>query len=141
MEKEKIIVDFDNLKTVINSILSNISEEDKIKYFGERMNNCIEDFFQNYFKLTEGNTCCADKAGFVVSKIRQTVKEKKYLSLKQTYQEYKDAGGDLGGIKDDLDRLAYWCPRNLETTREAMDLYDKYLSRMQKFIKEIIDEK
>ena len=139
MEKEKIKANFDSLKTVIDSILSNISEEDKIKYFGERMNNSVENFFQNYFKLTEGNTCCADKARFVVSKIKQTVKEKKYLSLKETYQEYKDAGGDLGGIKDNLDELAYWCPKKLETTKEAMDLYDKYSSRMQKFIKEMID--
>ena len=84
----------------------------------------IQTFFEEYFKKKEGFTCCTDKARYTVNKIKEMIKKKKTVFLSETYREYQNTGGDIGSIKE-LDNLAYWCPKTISDTKEAMELFYK----------------
>lgn len=130
----------DTINTMVDSILKKYTDEDWIRLFEGEVNNFTEEFFSYYFKLTEGLSCCSDKARFVMHAIRKTFDERRYLPLQQTYRQYQEAGGSLGGLEGNLDKIAYWCPKNLPTTKEALQLYSRFTSRLKGFIQDFIDE-
>lgn len=132
----------ESIKTVIETLASKITPEERMKYMGERFDKSVEYFFRAYFEEVEGFTCCVDKARFTASAIKKAFELKRHLPLQETYAEYRDRGGNLGGIKDNLDEIAYWCPQTLKTTKEATALYDNFLLRgSREFIRELLKKK
>lgn len=118
----------DNMKTVLNE-LSKIAEKngyDNYYFYNELITGdyLVKTFFEEYFRSKEGHACCCDKANYVVTAIKKMIQIKQNINLQQTYKEYKENGGNIGGIKQ-LDEICYWCPKSLKTTKEAIELFYK----------------
>ena len=45
----------------------------------------------------------------------------KYYPLKETYRDYQNRGGNIGGITE-LDKVCYWCPESFDTTEQALQV-------------------
>jgi len=107
---------------------------DKYEFYEEFLFNgeeIMNSVFRDFISSTEGSSCCADKSGFITRRIKRAIKERKNLPLIETYQEYKNNGGDLGGINEsntDLNQICYWCPKNIKDTDSAIDLYFNLLN-------------
>lgn len=119
------------LKNIIDALSAQVNDYefyDKILFNGEEI---MEDLFANYMRSVEGSACSRDKACFIVSRIKKALKLRCVQPLRQTYREYREAGGDLGGINEDntdLDTPCYWSPSTLENTDQAINLYFRLLS-------------
>lgn len=134
------------VKAIVQSINKvELTDEQKISFFEVRTENFMKKFFSCYFDTIEGSCCSVDKAGFVCGAIQKTLETKKYISLQQTYREYQALGGNLGGIgedeEDDLDEIAYWCPKTLETTKEAMALYEDFIHESWPFMRDFFRQR
>lgn len=119
-------MDEEVLKNIIESIIKNASYSDLDVYnnlFENRV-SIFEYVLEGYFHKVEGRSCCADKARYVARMVDKTLKNNKYYPLQETYGEYQNRGGDIGGITE-LDEVAYWCPKTLDTTKEALELICK----------------
>lgn len=78
------------------------------------VNGNMEHFFDKYFEKTEGHSCSHDKTSHVISMIKQSIKSGKDLEL---YSEY-----DFGkGLVE-----AYWTPKTLKTTKQAIDKFNDW---------------
>ena len=118
----------EDLKQVIENI-SKVAEQDgydKYWFYSQCLNGdyIAKTFFKEYFRKTEGSTCCCDKANYVLGAIKLMIQQKQNISLQQTYREYQDKGGNIGSIKE-LDEIAYWCPETIKTSKEAIELFYK----------------
>ena len=124
-----------DIKNVVNT-LAKIAEEDGFDtywFYSELLNGdfIVRTFFEEYFKKKEGIVCCCDKASYVLSSIKKMIETKNDIKLQQTYREYQENGGDIGSIKE-LDRICYWCPNTIKTSKEAIELF--YKATLQKWI-------
>ena len=133
------------LKALLETLASNIDDYDFYNNFLFNGKETMDEIFKNYISAVEGSPCCADKSRFIVSKIKKALKERANQSLQYTYQEYKDKGGDLGGIKNDLDHICYWCPETIKDTDTAINLFFTLINieslvRQQKQLKEQIEQ-
>lgn len=113
---------------IINSI-SNIAEKegyDDYWFYSELITGdyIIKAFFEEYFKKIEGIACCSDKANYVLGAIKTMIQVKHNIGLQQTYREYQENGGNIGSITE-LDKIAYWCPKTIKTSKEAIELFYK----------------
>ena len=53
--------------------------------------------------------------------VDKTLKNNEYYPLKETYGDYQSRGGNIGSITE-LDEVAYWCPKTLKTTEDALQV-------------------
>ena len=113
----------DGLATVIKAIIDNTKYEDMDMYqdIFEDRRSIFKHVFEEYFKKVEGRSCCVDKASHVAYLVDKTLKTREYYPLQETYREYRDNGGNIGGITE-LDEIAYWCPKTLKTTEDALKI-------------------
>lgn len=130
-----------DLKGIINKLSQNFDLYEfynTVLFNGEEIMNMV---FRDYISDVEGSPCCADKSGFIVRRIKRALKERKNIPLCQTYAEYRNNGGDLGGINEtntDMDTICYWCPKTIKDTDAAIELYfsllnvPRYLRSMSK---------
>ncbi len=124
-EKDKFEKD---VKQVIETI-SKLAEKDGYDdywYYAELINGdyIVKTFFEEYFKKIEGRACCCDKSNYVLGAIKIMIQTKNNIYLQQTYREYQEKGEDIGSIKE-LDKIAYWCPKTIKTSKEAIELFYK----------------
>lgn len=113
----------EDLQNVIETIIKNTNYSDLDLYnsiFQDRI-SIFKWILGEYFKKVEGYTCCVDKAIYVARMVDKTLKNNEYYSLKETYGEHQSRGGDIGGITE-LDEVAYWCPKTLKTTEDALQV-------------------
>ena len=113
---------------VINNI-SKLAEKDgydKWYFYAQLINGdyILKTFFEEYFRKTEGSTCCCDKANYVLGAIKIMIQQKQNVLLQQTYREYQNNGGNIGSITE-LDEICYWCPKTLKDSNEAIELFYK----------------
>jgi hypothetical protein len=121
----------ETLKTILTKLTSKIDDYGFYNNFLFNAEEIMDTIFGNYIETIEGGCCCRDKSGFIVGRIKKALKERKCQSLSQSYKEYKDNGGDLGGIDEtntDLNELCYWCPKTLKNTDEAISLFFELLN-------------
>lgn len=78
-------------------------------------NGLYKHFFETLMKKTEGSTYCADKSNFITNTTLKALKEKKNFSLYEDYSNYN--------FPKDKDKQAYWSPRTIKDTDEAMALF------------------
>ena len=140
MSKENIE---DDLKKCIEALCNNFDDYEFYNNFLFNAEEIMNSLFRNYIELIEGSPCCNDKSGFIVKRIKQALKERRNIPLKYTYAEYRDSGGNLGGINEtntDLNTVCYWCPESIKDTDNAIDLFFSLLN-MPRHMKTILDEK
>ena len=125
-ETKKVTVTEENIREVIETILkhSNISDLDVYNNLFENRVSIFKYVLESYFKKVEGRSCCADKARYVAKMVDKTLKDNKYYPLQETYRDYQNRGGDIGGITE-LDEVAYWCPKTMWNTKQALEIIHK----------------
>ena len=131
------------LKEVIENLATNIDMTDLELY-----RICFKDvisvfdlFFENYLRRKEGYSCSADKSGFIARRVHKHLYSGENQSLQETYREYQQRGGNIESISDEkLDELAYWCPKTIKDTNEALSIIFHYLCMDSKFFKDKITE-
>ena len=119
----------ENLKFVLDAILKNCEISD-LDIYNDILENRISIFrhiLENYFDKVEGRCCSGDKASYTARLVDKTLRDNKYYSLKETYGEYQAKGGNIGGITQ-LDEIAYWCPKTLDTTEDALKIIFNVIS-------------
>lgn len=138
----KVEFNENEFKKLLEALSNNLEDYDfynDVLFNGEEIMDMV---FKDYISDVEGSSCCADKSGFIVSRIKKALKERKNIPLCQTYAEYKNAGGYLGGINEtntDLNKVCYWCPKTIKDTDTAIALYFSLLnvpSYCRKMLKE-----
>jgi len=118
----------ETLKKVIDAILENSKMTDLDMYndiFEDRI-SMFKHILVGYFHKVEGRICCVDKARYVARMVDKSLKDNKYYPLQETYGDYQNRGGDIGSITE-LDEVAYWCPKTMSSTKEALELLYKNL--------------
>lgn len=123
--------DFSDLKRILEAIM-NAAEYDDLKMYKNHYGttqSIYKNVLSNYFHTKEGFSCSSDKGGYVASMMVKTLKDGKYYPLKETYREYQANGGDIGGITE-LDEVAFWCPKTMETTKDAFDIFMRCLANI-----------
>lgn len=113
----------DGLKEVVNAILDScdISDLDMYNVLFENRVSIFEYILENYIHKKEGHCCCVDKARYVARWVDKSLKDNKYYPLKETYRDYQNRGGNIGGITE-LDKVCYWCPESFDTTEQALQV-------------------
>lgn len=130
----------ETLKKVIEKLAGSIDEYDYYQRFLFDGKEIMMIVFRDYLDVVEGSTYCADKARFIVKRIEKALEERKNQSLIETYQEYKDRGGNIGEITE-LDKVCYWCPTTIKDTTTAITLYysllnvPRYVQKYNKYLK------
>lgn len=106
-----------SLKKVVDGLAGSIDrfEGHQLLLFNEE-DSILEVILSNYFRKTEGWSCSSDKTSFVINKMKESIKNKEILSLRETYQD-----------EEDSDKIAYWCPKTLYNTEEAFDLVETFI--------------
>lgn len=118
----------EDLVNIINEI-SKVAEKegyDDYWFYSQLLDGdyVLKSFFEEYFRKNEGFACCCDKANYVLKGIKKMIEIKHNVKLQQTYREYQENGVDIGRITE-LDKIAYWCPTTIKTTKEAIELFYK----------------
>lgn len=137
----------EGMKAIFESLAPKTEEEELKLYEDTFKDDCYEilkDIYTGYFKAVEGPACSVDKARFVARRLLHAVKEKKHLTVQETYIECRDRGGNLGGLSnesdEELDHRTYWSPITLKTTKDAIDVYyivtNLRLTQLQKKMEE-----
>jgi|GEM_PF-3545402 len=118
----------EDIEKVINALAKSIPKRNynNFEYDFIDSTKIFKTFFSSYFSDIEGMACSVDKARYVANKIVKGLKEDKIIQLQQTYREYRDSGSSIGAIKE-LDKVAYWCPKTIKDTKEAMEIFSKWL--------------
>ena len=95
-------------------------------------NGLYEHFHESRIQNLEGRACCADKSGFIRDMTLKALKVSQNLSL---YADYTN----VERIKEDKERQAYWSPKSVKDTDEAIQLFwdwyrlrDKSLKKMER---------
>ena len=106
---------FYDFNTLVDAVID-VSDQ-KNKYILQFINNGIyEHFHKTRIKKLEGSACCADKSSFIKRMTLKALKEGENQSL---YDDYTQTNR----IKEDKERQAYWSPKTVKDTDEAMELF------------------
>lgn len=104
---------------IIEQLLS-IQESDNSWILPHIISGLYEHFLETKMEKNEGLGCSADKATFIVNKTMSALITNSNLSLFQDYTNIEQ-------IKEDKKRQAYWSPKSIKDTDEAIQLfYDWY---------------
>ncbi len=127
----------DKLKEVINNITNSIGMSDLELYRSELDSriNIFELFFDHYFRKMENFPFSHDKSIYVSKKIEKYLTTGKNESLRQTYREYQQNGGNIGSITE-LDKICYWCPKTIKDSEEATAIIFHYLCMDTNYFKD-----
>ena len=127
--------DREDLEKSLKMVLDRLSQNfDSYDYYNNTLFNgedTVYIIFRNYISAVEGSPCCADKTRYIVKRIKKALEERKNQLLTETYQEYKERGGNLGGLNEsntDLNSVCYWCPKTIKDTDTAISLYYSLLN-------------
>lgn len=134
MSKE---INEETLKEVISNLTNSIdiSDYELYKENFKDVTSIIDFFFENYLRKVEGFECCCDKSRFIAKRLKKYIDTGVNTILQETYGEYQNRGGDIGGITE-LDEIAYWCPRTIKDTEEAFAIIWHYLCMDTKYFEE-----
>lgn len=134
-------------ENVLKDILNNLSMNlDKYNLYNDVLFNAeeiMEIVFREYISDIEGSPCCVDKSRFIIGRIKRALKERKNIPLCQTYAEYKNNGGDLGGINEtntNMNDICYWSPKTIKDTDTAIELYFSLL-HVPSYVRNMLKEK
>lgn len=106
---------FNNFNILIDTVID-VSDQ-KNKYILQFITNGLyEHFHETRIQKLEGSACCADKSGFINRMTLKALKEGKNFSL---YNDYRN----VEQIKENKEEQAYWSPRTVSDTDEAMKLF------------------
>lgn len=138
----------EDLKNVISGLCDAFKDEfpDDITFYKQEIKDyksILELFFENYISKVEGRSCSVDKAHFIVNKVILAVCSNDNFKLAYSYKDYKENGGNLGGINEtntDLNEICYWCPKVLKDTNQAIELFYRYITLDSKYFDDHMDK-
>lgn len=117
----------DELAKDLNLILSTLlGDFDDNEYYKELFGSNIEMLellFDNYFRKVEGFACSHDKSVYTVANILKALENNKTYSLSEFYDIEK-----YPQMKQYEGEIAYWCPKTLSNTDEAIRVAHSVLS-------------
>lgn len=133
-EKDNKEVTEEGLKEVISAMFEAFKPKTEAEefqmwkhLFNENTKDVLEDIFIGYICFMEGSACSVDKSRSIVKRLIQSCEKGENIKLQYTYIEYREKGGNLGGLANrpdsELDHLCYWCPETIEDTRQAISIY------------------
>lgn len=85
------------------------------------VNGQYKQFIKRYVVKYEGHSCCADKASYIEKMTRKALETGENQSLFATYE------GNENIKKEDWGEKAYWSPKTIKDTDEAMKLFWDWL--------------
>lgn len=98
-------------------------DSDKVRILPHILNGLFKHFHERRIEKLEGFSCCADKSSFIVGKTLRAIRFQENLSLYDDYMNVEQ-------IKEDKEEQAYWSPKTVKDTDEAIELFwDWYLQR------------
>ena len=105
--------------STLGTIISMITDVPNQKY-GGTMSHIASGVYQHFIRTLiekrEGGACSADKERFIVRSTIKALRENKNLSLYDDYVKHAQ-------ITEDKDKRAYWSPRTIKDTDQAMSLF------------------
>lgn len=111
-------IGYDDFDTLVASVID--LPDQKNKYILQFVTNgTYEHFHRTRIEKLEGSSCCADKSSFIKEMTLKALKEGKNLSL---YNDYRN----VDSIKEEKERQAYWSPKSVSDTDQAMELFWKW---------------
>lgn len=121
----------ENMENFLKGLVKTAEESgfDDFYLYSELLNGefILETFFETFFEKVEGRAFSSDKASYVISKIKESIKLKQDLNLQITYGEYQEKGGNIGKITE-LDKVCYWCPKTISNTKDAFSLFFNFIT-------------
>lgn len=149
MGKDKKLMEED-IKNVIEALFSSMGEVNDYELFEKYSTDTKEiftDFFSKLIAIKEGGACSVDKGSYIAGSLIRAFKDKQNKVIGETYQQYKDRGGDLGGIDEtntDMGKLTYWSPKTIKDTDQALKLFQSVIfcnfNDIQEYLKGGSDE-
>jgi len=110
------------LNQIIESVV-NIPNQKNMYILEHITSGLYEHFYEKLMEKFEGSAFCTDKSKFITRQSLKALQENKNLSLYEDYMKYDQ-------IKENKEEQAYWSPRAIKDTDEAMELFwDWYLLR------------
>lgn len=104
-----------DIQTLVRDILG-VPTTDKGYMLTHITSGLYEHYHETRVEKLEGLGCCADKSSFIRDKTLKAIKEQKNLSL---YEDYRK----IGYMKDKYKGQAYWSPKSVKDTDEAIELF------------------
>lgn len=106
---------YDNFNTLVDAVVDLPDQSNKyiLQYI---TNGLYEHFHKTRIQKLEGSSCCADKSGFITRMTLKALKEGKNFSL---FNDYRN----VDRIKENKEEQAYWSPKTISDTDEAMKLF------------------
>ena len=101
----------------------------------------MKEFFENYFEKVEGSAFSGDKASYTVNAIFQSLEKNKNIKIKLTYREYNKLDSYIKVPEKEKDTICYFCPKSIENTDEALELFTGCLRLDFRKLKSIIETK
>ena len=101
------------MEYIVKDIL-NIDSNDDSLLVENYVNGNLEHFFDIYFDKYEGMSCSGDKTAFTIKSILMSLKKNTNIEL---YSEYE--GKDKG-------KQAYWSPKTIKDTNQAIALFSDW---------------
>jgi len=133
----------DNFKEYLNDVVQTLlpkTDEEELKLYDKTFTDgsfeVLADIFSAYFDKFEGYAFSTDKGRATARALIKAVKQLKHIPLQYTYIEFKDKGGDLGGLasypNEKLEKICFWCPSTIATTKDAIEIYYKCITAIKK---------
>jgi hypothetical protein len=104
--------------TIIVQII-NAPKQKNIYIVGHIISGLYEHFINKLMCAREGSAYSSDKSRFITHCTLKALKENQNISLFRDYSQCEQ-------IKEDKERQAYWSPKTIIDTNEAMELFWKW---------------
>ncbi|MGG3800437.1 hypothetical protein [Metabacillus fastidiosus] len=106
---------YHDFNTLVEKVINIPPSEDQ--YIIEHIiSGLYKHFHTQRIEKLEGSTCCYDKSSYIEGMTLKSLKTKRNLSLYADYQ-------NVERIKENKERQAYWSPKSVKDTDEAMRLF------------------
>jgi hypothetical protein len=112
-----------HFNTIVSQVV-NIPKQKNAYIIGHIISGLYEHFINKLMCMREGSGCSTDKSKFITRSTLKALRENQNLSLFNDYSQCEQ-------IKEDKEKQAYWSPKTIKDTDEAMKLFwDWYLLKI-----------
>ncbi|MGG1483508.1 hypothetical protein ABEI56_05410 [Peribacillus castrilensis] len=109
---------YQDFNTIVENVL-NIPPSDDQYILEHIISGLYKHFHTQRIEKLEGSVCCYDKSSYIEQMTLKALRTQKNLSLFADYKKVEQ-------IKENKERQAYWSPKTVKDTDEAMGLFWKW---------------
>lgn len=106
---------YHTFSTLVENVI-NLPPSDNQYLLEHIVSGLYKHFHTQRTEKLEGSACSVDKSSFIEQMTLKALKTQQNLSLYDDYQHVEQ-------IKEDKERQAYWSPKSIKDTNEAMELF------------------